>query len=76
MKKIWAAILAIFGLVSIYFAGKRFGFKKAKLESLDREEELLNEAAEAELAAKRSKPIVERVNDVRERIRTRRGGGS
>jgi len=74
MKKIWGAILAVLGLISIYFAGRRWGFKKAKLEGLEREEDLLNDVAEKELEVKRSKPIVERVDDVRERIRTRRGG--
>ena len=75
IKVIFAIALAVFGLVAVFITGRRGGYKKGQLEGIEREEDLLNEVADKKLEAKRNKPIVNRINDTRDRILQRRREG-
>ena len=76
MKEIIAlVVLAIIGLF-VHQQGKKVGAREAQVENLEEKEDLLNEVANKELEVKQSLPIVDRLRELRERIRGRRGGGS
>lgn len=74
-KEIIAIILAAVLLFFTHREGQKSGAKKEKVNSLEAKEGMLNEIADKDLEIIQSKPILDRIAAIRDRIRRRQGNG-
>jgi hypothetical protein len=74
-KEIIAIIIAAVLLFFTHREGQKSGAKKEKVKGLEVKEGMLNEIAEKDLEIVQSKPILDRLAAIRDRIRRRQGDG-
>jgi len=75
-KELVALVIAAIGLFFVHRQGVKHGEREAQLDNLEEKEDLLNEITAKELEATQSKPILDRISGIRDRILRRRGDGS